>query len=154
MEAPDTAALEAIYASIPGGPEMLAWFDGTPSFHDAEIVSLVLNRRSQSYISIHFWNVDRGSDSYFHSTKHAVVTFELADIYDLQLDGFSHQNVISELIVSHDESDPERTPYHSLPAGKMDFEIKLEPCYGLDGYIRCKRVAIHLKPGKPEDARE
>lgn len=154
MEGPDTAALEAIYASIPGGPEMLAWFGETPSFHDAEIVSLVLNRRSQSYLSIHFWNVERGPDGYFHSVKHAVVTFELSEIYDLQLDGFSHQNVISELIISHNEADPERVSYHSLVAEKSDFEIKQEPCYGLDGYIRCKRIAIHHKPGKPYDTRE
>lgn len=149
----NTEPFEAIYASIPGGPEMLAWFGSTPSFHDAEIIALALNRRSSSFISIHFWNTDLDADGFYHSSKHAVVTFELSEIYDLQLDGFSHQNVISELVISHNEANAERARYHSLAAERSDYEIRLEPCYGIDGYIRCKRIAILLAPGKPEDAR-
>jgi hypothetical protein len=41
--------LEAIYADVPGGLELLAWFGHVPSFHDAEIVSLTLFGERQAF---------------------------------------------------------------------------------------------------------
>jgi len=94
MTIPDTC-----YTHIPGGPELLAWFGRPPSFHDAEIVNLQLNRRAPSTVAIHTWTMTDRVDQrgYFILDRHAVVTFTLEDIVDLQLDGFSHQNVIGHL---------------------------------------------------------
>jgi hypothetical protein len=77
---------EALYAGIPGGPELLAWFGRVPSFHDAEIVRVVLNRRAPSTLSIHVWNLTDQVDpqGYFILDRHAVVTFELEDVLDVQ----------------------------------------------------------------------
>ncbi len=69
-------------------------------------------------------------------TKHVVVEFTLEGISELDLDGFSQQNVIFGL-------DIEKTA-----AG---FRITLDPCYGLAGTIAAARVAVRIAPGRPSD---
>jgi hypothetical protein len=107
---------EAIYASIPGGPDLLTWFGRVPSFHDAEIVNLSLYRRAQSTLRVHAWNITNEVDDrgYFVLQKHAVVAFTLEDILDIQLEGFSHQNVIFGLRLRHTPDRPDRRPFYWL----------------------------------------
>jgi hypothetical protein len=137
---------------VPGGQDLLAWFEGRPRFHDAEIIRLDLRRRSESTLDIHFCVGTGEVDArgYFVLDKHVVVTFAIEEIVDLELDGFNHQNVIYNLELSHAKSRPEREPY-VLGASPGDYEIELEDCYGMSGFIRCKKVAIRLTPGKPGD---
>jgi hypothetical protein len=144
--------LEQTYRSISGGPELLDYFSSVPSFHDAEIIGLELNRTSASYLKIHGWVLDRKNDLQNKTLKHATVTFILGGITDLQLDGFSKQNVIGSLTIARTESDPDRKAYYSIEAfHENDFELTLEPCYGLDGRIRCKKIAIMFTPDIPTD---
>jgi hypothetical protein len=147
--------VETIYASIPGGPDLVAWFGYVPSFHDAEIVSLGLHRRAPSLLSLHAWNMTKDVDDrgYFVLDKHAVVTFTLEDILNLQLDGFSHQNVVFGLRLRLAPDRPDRRPFYWFEPSLSDYEIELEPCFGLDGRIRCRRVSVAFVPGKPGDAR-
>ncbi|MEB3043649.1 hypothetical protein [Rhizobium mulingense] len=125
-----------IYEKIEGGPELLAWFGQNPTFHDAAILSLSLNRTGASELMIHRW-IDTDAvdqDGYRILDKHAVVTFAFEDFMDLQLDGFSHQNVINGLILRY-ATDRGRAGYYGLPKEPEDIEIELRPCYGLDGFI-------------------
>ena len=142
-----------IYPEIPGGQELLTWFEGQPRFHDAEIVRLELRRRSESTLDIHFWVGTGEVDArgYFVLHKHVVVTFVIDEIVDLELDGFNHQNVIYNLELRHPKNRPERAPY-GLGMSPDDYEIELEDCYGMSGFIRCKKVSIRLTPGKPSDS--
>ena len=48
---------ENAYLKIQGGPELLTWFGRVPRFHDAEILSLNLDRKGQSTILVHAWNM-------------------------------------------------------------------------------------------------
>jgi len=140
-----------IYDTVPGGAELVRWFGQVPTFHDAEILSLHLHRRGQSALRLHGWigTGAVGQDGYAVLDRHAIVTFTLTEIMDLQLDGFSIQNVISELILRHAPDRPERRGYraHSLPE---DVEMELKPCYGLSGLIRARAVSITFEPGKPD----
>ncbi|MBP2498967.1 hypothetical protein ABID82_006539 [Methylobacterium sp. PvP062] len=68
---------------------------------------------------------------------------------DLRLDGFSRQNVIGGLILRRAPDRPERRNYLALDPTPDDIEIELEPCYGLDGLIRARSVAIAFEPGEP-----
>ena len=147
--------VETIYASIPGGPNLIAWFGQIPGFHGAEIVSLDLRRRAPSMLVIHAWNETNEVGHRGHRVldKHAVVTFALEDIIDLQLNGFSHQNVISGLHLRRAPERPDRRPFYELDPSSNDYEIELEPCFGLDGIIRCRRVLVDFVPGKPDDTR-
>jgi hypothetical protein len=140
-----------IYDTISGGPRLLAWFGKVPTFHDAEIISLSLNRSGKSELTLHGWIMTDKVDpsGYIVLDKHAVVTFSLEEIIDLQLDGFSAQNVIHGLVLRH-AKDRGRNDYHAMPAAPDDIEIELLPCYGLDGFIRAKKVEISFVPGHPD----
>ncbi|RDJ24281.1 hypothetical protein DWF00_04155 [Bosea caraganae] len=139
-----------IYADIPGGPELLQWFGGAPTFHDAEIIQLHLNRNGVSTLRLHGWVMTNEVDEkgFFVLQKHAVVTFAIEGIQDLKLDGFSHQNVIGGLTLDW-APDRGRSNYFPIPPSARDIEIELEPCFGMDGHIRAQRVSVTFEPGKP-----
>jgi Immunity protein 50 len=145
--------LGAVYKSIPGGLELLNWFEQIPTFHDGEVVSLHLNRRATSFLKIHGWVGDGKTDAkgYFNLLQRAVVTFEMDTIVYLKLDGFSQQNVIGELDIRRAPKDPKLAPFYDFAATDDDFELHLDPCYGMDGIIRCRSVRISYQPGEPED---
>jgi hypothetical protein len=145
------AETETIYKDIPGGPEMIEWFGHVPSFHDAEIVGLWLNRHSSSFLHVHGFSVVADKDGFLKSEQHAVVTFELRGISYLSLEGFRHQNVIGGLQISRGRKDPAKSSYYDFNATEDDFELLLEPCYGLDGLLRCNSISVTFKPGKPDE---
>jgi len=141
----------SIYDAVSGGADLVRWFGQVPSFHDAEILSLDLRRKGQSVLRLHGWiNTGKaGQDGYFALDRHAIVTFTISGIMDLQLDGFSIQNVIGGLVLRRAPDRPERRGYLALDPLPQDVEIELEPCYGLDGLIRARAVSITFEPGKP-----
>lgn len=123
-----------------------------PSFHDAEILSLELRRKGPSVLRLHGWiNTGAvGGDGYYMLDRHAIVRFVFDGIMDLQLEGFSRQNVIGGLILRRALDRPERRHHLALDPTPQDIEIELEPCYGLDGLIRARAVTITFEPGKPD----
>jgi hypothetical protein len=141
----------SIYDTVSGGADLLRWFGQVPSFHDAEILSLDLRRKGQSVLRLHGWiNTGQvGQGGYFILDRHAIVTFTLSEVMDLQLDGFSIQNVIGGLVLRRAPHRPERRGYLALDPLPQDIELELEPCYGLSGLIRARSVSITFEPGKP-----
>ena len=141
----------SIYDVVPGGAHLMRWFGQVPSFHDAEILSLHLRRKAQSVLRLHGWTNtgEVGRDGYFILDRHAIVTFTLSGVMDLQLDGFSIQNVIGGLVLRRAPDRPERRGHLALDPLPQDIEIELEPCYGLSGLIRARAVTITFEPGKP-----
>jgi hypothetical protein len=138
FKARDKAALVEVLSEIPGGPDLLAWFGGRlQSFHDAEILSLELDRKGATCrIRVHTWEMTRDIDDagYYRIINDVVVSFELAGVTELHLEGFNHQNVVFGLYV--DRSDD-------------GFQIELEPCYGIAGTLTAQTVRIALEPGVP-----
>ncbi|MGE8131904.1 hypothetical protein ACQKQD_33785 [Methylobacterium sp. NPDC080182] len=144
-------AEESIFAEVLGGLELLQHFGEMPSFHDGEILGLHLDRDGPSTLRVHGWiTTDRvGPDGTLVLERHAVVTFTIHGVMDLRLDGFSRQNVIGGLILRRAPDRPERRNYLAFDPTPDDIEIELEPCYGLDGLIRARSVAITFEPGEP-----
>lgn len=128
--------LPAGLESITGAPELYDWFGYWPDFHDAEIVSLHLNRRGPSYLAVHTWETTKrlNSQGYNECEKHVVVEFILHDISALSLEGFSGQNVIFRLALERTEA---------------GFRLTLAPCYGLSGAVEAQSMSIRLTPGMP-----
>lgn len=121
---------------VAGARDLFGWFGFWPSFHDAEVVSLQLERSSRSSIAVHTWHTTNEVDArgYYVTQKHVVVQFLIDGILGMHLDGFNHQNVIFGLeIAKKDEG----------------FELTLDDCYGLSGTILAQKLAIKLAPGKP-----
>ena len=128
----DAISIEA----LPGGRALISWFGQILSFHDAEIVNLSLDRSASSILTIYCFRMTDEVDTrgYFIPDKHALVTFQMDDIIDLKLDGFSVQNVIFGLTISkRPDSDP-------------GYDIDLEPCFGLSGRLSCRSLSVLFRP--------
>src|SRR5262245_49699525 len=131
---------EAGAPDMEGAIEIVSWFGRWPSFHDAEVLQLHLDRTAKSYLHIHAWNMtDRVNDTgVFETEKHAVVTFTLEHVSDLELSDFSTQNVIAGLDIERE--------------GEA-YRVILYPCYGIAGRIDAGKVSVSLTPGKPSEGK-
>lgn len=123
---------DAAQECLPAGAEkVIEWFGRWPSFHDAEIVSLQLSRSASSLLRVY---------PYFPE-KPATVHFILENVTDIDLTGFSSQNVIFGL--SLEASASER--------GDAVYRLVLSPCFGIGGRMEAKSVRVELVPGKSPD---
>jgi hypothetical protein len=129
-------ALSAELESVSGAQELFNWLGYWPSFHDAEVLSLNLNRKGVSRLRIHTWEMTKEVDpqGFYKLVKHSIVEFSFEAITQLSLEGFSQQNVIFGL---------------SLEQSGAGYLVNLEDCYGLSGSISAERLSIKLEPGKP-----
>src|SRR6266567_3356891 len=120
--------------AIPGAEELVRWFGFWPSFHDAEVLEVRLDRLSRFSIRIHTWRMTKEVDAqgYFVLDHHVVVTFWLEGLTGLSLEGFNAQNVIAGL-------DVEPTPTGHL--------LRLASCYGLAGELEAAKISISIEPG-------
>jgi hypothetical protein len=121
---------------ISGAAELHDWFGYWPNFHDAEIISLHLNRKGSSSLRVHTWEMTKEVDEkgYYVLAKHVIVEFVLESVSGLSLNGFSHQNVVFGLEIEKTDS---------------GFRLTLDDCYGLAGTIEAESVSLRLTPGKP-----
>lgn len=94
-------------------------------------------------------NVGASHDGLSALVRHAIVTFTLEGVMDVQLDGFNAQNVIDGLILRHAPDRPERRSHLVLAPLPQDIEIELELCYSLHGLIRARSVFITFQPDSP-----
>lgn len=123
-------------AKISGASELQAWFGSWPSFHDAEILELHLDRQGLSILRVHAWKLEYSKDkSELLSTRHFVARFVFDEITNLELDGFNHQNVIDGF--SFKEIDGE-------------IHVEIQHCWGLSGFIQARHLRIEFEPGSPE----
>lgn len=85
---------------------------------------------------IHTWEMTKEVDQngYYVLTKHVVVEFILENISGLNLNGFSHQNVVFGIEMEKTES---------------GFRLTLQGCYGMEGNIEAGKMSLRLAPGKP-----
>jgi hypothetical protein len=127
--------LDAIH-DLPGSPALIEWFARRPSFHDAEILNISLNRTGTSCIRLHTWDLTAEVDAkgYDVLRNHVVVSFFLDDVADLELAGFSHQNVISGL---------------TFKRSQEGLELSLGHCYGSAGVLIARSMRVEFEPGMP-----
>ena len=131
---------------IPGAADVLAWFGYWPTFHDAQVLSITLNRSGESKVAIHaFEATDEVDARGFHVLrKHCLVTFcfegvmrDQWGITRTELAFFNEWNELSSAwVVKHE-------------AG---FELVLEGAVGLDGKIMCKEMSVRIEPYLPAQA--
>jgi hypothetical protein len=121
---------------IPGAVDLHDWFGYWPSFHDAEVISLHLNRQGSSSLRIHTWDTTKevNEKGHYVLAKHVLVEIILETVSDLSLDDFSQQNVISGLNIEKTDS---------------GFRLVLGACYGLAGWIEAESLSIRITPGQP-----
>ena len=125
-----------VIKTVPGGIALLDFFGEVPvTFHDAEVSGLLLDRRGPSWLDIVLiWR-----------QPEAIVRFHLTDWIDLNIRGFSHQNVVGELNIrraGERHVDPWELGVGLVPG---EHEIELEPIFGAFGTLRCTIKKIELR---------
>lgn len=140
------------WGEVPPGIEsaerLTGIFGRWPSFHDAEVLTLLYDRVSSVggfdiVAVIHLWEMTNEVDpnGYFILIKHTRATFRFYDCSEVALDEFNLQNVISGLVFERDAPGtfpPAEVTHRSLSPHLVVFE----GCYGLAGSLRCKRVEV------------
>jgi len=125
--------------NLPGAESLVKWFGRWPSFHDAEIMSLYIDReRKASSMRIRAFTMSGKTDrnGYHIRERDALVVFEFSGISSLRIEGedADTQNVISSLLV-------EKT--------NGGWHLVLEPCYGIAGEIVARDLRVRLEATFP-----
>lgn len=132
------------YEFIDGYEQVIATYGRWPSFHDGEVHRIVLDRMTRSpsgsYIPAFELHV-RGwimrpemTDSFTYKLEHdSIVCFLFEDIFDLELEGFNQQNVLSALNLSLVEDSEQKT---------QALHVELEHCYVFAGEFSARRARI------------
>jgi hypothetical protein len=93
---------------IPGAQEVIAWFGYWPTLHDAEVLSISLDRAIGCRVTIRAFEMTAEVDSRGHDvlTKHCVVTFRLegfptdeSGTSNTRIESLNQQNVLSSASV-------------------------------------------------------
>ena len=108
-----------------------------PTFHDAEVIWLTLNRNSSPGVEwpdptlefvLHGWEMtsEVNEKGYYVLTKHHLVHFIFSGIDHVDLKNFNHQNAIFELLIGEIENQTDHA------------KLKIEICHanGLIGTFR------------------
>ena len=126
-----------VLEQITGADRLTSRFGGWPSFHDAEVVRLVLDRRGANgptaELVVHAWLVTDKVDhrGYHVLEKHTLVRFLFERITSIELSEFNHQNVLFGLGIAAE-----------VVEGEPAFRVTLDPSYGLGGSLVCGRVVV------------
>jgi len=104
-------------ADVPGASDLFAWFGSWPTFHDAEVRSVHLNREGPSRIRV--------------GTKQGVVTFVFGGVSELALNGFNGRNALSAL---------------TLTQNPQGYTLELWPGHGISGTITARSVRVEFAP--------
>lgn len=131
----------ALLNRVPGGSDLIAWFGYAPRFHDAEVLSLALDREGPTCtLRIHVFEMTSEVDErgYFVCAKDVVATFVVGGLSETTLTDFGHQNVLTELLISQDEVGA--------------YRLTLDGSYGLSGVVVGTTLNVSLQPGLPPEA--
>ena len=96
------------YEFIEGYEQVISHFGQWPSFHDGEVLRIVMDRTSRILsgryiptVEVHIrgWIMSHdASEAGLYKQEHdSEVSFLFEDVFDLELEGFNHQNVLSSL---------------------------------------------------------
>ena len=127
---------------ILGAESLIAVFGYWPSFHDAEVTWMKLNRRpsGEGYgptldAMVHAFEAtsEVGADGCHVLRHHVLVHFRFFDVVELQLEAFNHQNVLYGL---------EITNLHERQLENFKFGVRFEPSYGVDASFQCRSVEV------------
>ena len=122
-------------------------FGEWPSFHDAEIVSMRLERGPLAPFleaAIHVFKMTSEIDpqGFYILTNHTLATIRFSGIVHCELEGFNHQNAIDGLGV------------RQVSDGEGRFAVRMLANNGCDACFNCDSIAVvdatpFVPPGAP-----
>lgn len=127
------------------------WFGRWPGFHDAEILSMVLDRKPLETgtgpsltIRLHAFEPVAETDDrgYCKSVKHAIVTLEFAGMEEVTLEGFNSQNVVFCLDLKE----------VTAGGGQPALDVCFSSSYGVGCAFRSTFARVKsVEPGRPDE---
>ncbi|MFZ1699831.1 MAG: Imm50 family immunity protein [Pyrinomonadaceae bacterium] len=114
-------------------------FGRFPSFHDAEVVSLKLDRGNSETLatvelSIHVFEMTSEIvENHYVLKNHTLVTFQFEDVVELELEGFNHQNVLQDLSI---------VDIRHRQLERIKFEVTIPGLHGLEGKFMCRSIKL------------
>jgi hypothetical protein len=127
---------------IDGSNKLVAVFGNWPSFHDAEVLWIKLDRHPvPGHIGptfdavIHAFEMtsEVNSQGCYVLRNHVLVHLRFRDVVGLQLDGFNFQNVLCGLDISKLTEPPEEGG---------EFEVVFGSSYGVQAAFQCDGVEV------------
>ncbi len=128
---------------IDGAEQLVAVFGYWPTFHDAEVLWLQIDRRAageESYgptleALVHAFEMttDVGPDGYFVLRHHVLVHLRFCEVVELRLDGFNHQNALSGI----DFSD-----LQDRQLERVKWAVLFDSAFGADASFQCRTVEV------------
>jgi hypothetical protein len=126
---------------IVGAEQLVAVFGYWPSFHDAEVLWLQLDRRPfgdgqptmETLIHAFEMTNEVGTDGCYVLRHHVLVQLRFHDVVELRLDGFNHQNAIMGLALE-DLRDRQWEHIH--------FGVRFDSAFGVDASFQCHSVEV------------
>lgn len=129
--------------SVLGAEQLVAVFGYWPSFHDAELLWLRLDRQSniEDYYGptletlVHAFErtSDVGADGCYVLRHHVLVHLRFSDVVELQLEGFNHQNALTELSL---------TDLRDRHMEQVKWSVRFESAFGVDSSFQCHAVEV------------
>ena len=129
-----------MHERIVNSETLTASFGGWPSFHDAEVVALRLDRGDKTRdpwleTDIHVWQGSPEVDArgYFVGRLHTLVTLRFEGVDELWLYGLNHQNALWDL---------ELEDLSELETAGVRWGVGMPTSFGLAGNFVCAGIAV------------
>jgi len=104
-------------------------FGTWPSFHDAEVLKLELDRTEPSItLQLFAFQTTSTTDSegYYKRIHECIVTFRFHSVEDVSLEGFNHQNVVAGISFER----------------RARVDVLIEPLHGIAGSFSCSSAEV------------
>jgi len=137
--------------SIQNEEALLRIFGKWPSFHDAEILFILLDRAGEGGPSltakIHLWEMTSEVDAkgYYVLKNHTLATLRFGRILLDSLNGFNNQNVLWELEIS--DIDPSTEENNG-----RRYEVFMPTSHGCEASFKCQSITVIGAEPHPEAA--
>jgi hypothetical protein len=140
-----------IIEQIAGSEKLLAVFGDWPSFHDAEVLWMKLDRQPHGEgngptvdVLIHVFEMtsEINPEGYYVLRHHTLVHLRFREVVELRLDGFNIQNSLSELQISD---------LRERQWERIWFDVLFASSYGVQATFQChcrgssRSNAVHRK---------
>ena len=150
---------------IDGAERLIAVFGYWPTFHDAEVLWLRLDRclaggesdgpTLEAFIHAFEMTTEVGPDGYYVRRHHVLVRPRFREVVELRLGGFNHQNALSGI---------DFTDLRDRQLERVRWDVRFDPAYGVGASFQCFAVEvvsvgpcseagepIHAEPGAPTE---
>jgi hypothetical protein len=124
--------------TIRGAEQLTTLFGRWPSFHDAEIVRVELDRAAVSdhasgpTLTLDIYAFEAGPEvapnGQYVLRNEALVSFRFLEVYQVALDGFNRQNAIWNLYI---------TDISERQLERVRYEVHVAPSFGVEATFQC-----------------